>query len=51
MHWNVAPDALPGSATFVHVLDRWLNDCLILVSIMKTRCTYREHKTSNEYYV
>ena len=27
MHWNVAPDALPGSATFVRVLDRWFNDC------------------------
>ena len=29
MHWNVArmhPDALPGSVTFVCVLDRWLND-------------------------
>ena len=28
MHWNVAPDALPGSARLVHVLDRWLNNCL-----------------------
>ena len=28
MHWNVPPDALPGSATFVRVLDRWLNDCI-----------------------
>ena len=27
MHRNVALDALPGSATFVHVLDCWLNDC------------------------
>ena len=27
MHWNVPPDALPVSATFVRVLDRWLNDC------------------------
>ena len=27
MHWNVPPDALPGSATLVRVLDRWLNDC------------------------
>ena len=26
MHRNVAPDALPGSATFVSVLDPWLND-------------------------
>ena len=26
MHWNVAPDALPGSAMLVHVLDHWLND-------------------------
>ena len=26
MHWNVPPDALPGSATLVRVLDRWLND-------------------------
>ena len=26
MHWNVPPDALPGSTTFVRVLDRWLND-------------------------
>ena len=22
MHWNVPPDALPGSATLVRVLDR-----------------------------
>ena len=29
MHWNVPPDALPGSATFVRVLDRWLNDCMV----------------------
>ena len=27
MHWNVAPDALPGSARLVRVLDRWRNDC------------------------
>ena len=27
MHWNVAPDALPGSARLVRVLDRWPNDC------------------------
>ena len=27
MHWNVPPDALPGSAMLVRVLDRWLNDC------------------------
>ena len=27
MHWNVAPNALPGSARLVHVLDRWLNNC------------------------
>ena len=27
MHWNVPPDALPGSATYVRVLDRWLMDC------------------------
>ena len=26
MHWNVPPDAIPGSATLVRVLDRWLND-------------------------
>ena len=26
MHWNVAPDALPGSARLVRVLDRWPND-------------------------
>ena len=25
MHWNVPPDALPGSAMFVRVLDLWLN--------------------------
>ena len=31
MHWNVAPDALPGSATFVRVLDRWRNDCTTAV--------------------
>ena len=33
MHWNVAPDALPGSATFVRVLDRWLNDCILSLSV------------------
>ena len=27
MHWNVAPDALFGSARLVLVLDCWLNDC------------------------
>ena len=27
MHWNVAPDALPGY-TFVRVMDHWLNDCI-----------------------
>ena len=26
MHWNVAPDALPGSATPVRSFDRWLNE-------------------------
>ena len=26
MHWNVAPDALPGSVTLERVLDYWLND-------------------------
>ena len=26
MHWNVPTDVLPGSAMFVRVLDRWLND-------------------------
>ena len=31
MHWNVPPDALPGSATLVRVLDRWLNDCYYLL--------------------
>ena len=30
MHWNVALDALPGSAMFVHVLDRWLNDWSVI---------------------
>ena len=30
MHWNVAPDALPGSARLVRVLDHWRNDCLRL---------------------
>ena len=25
MHRNVVPDVLPRSATFVRVLDRWLN--------------------------
>ena len=29
MHWNVAPDALPGSAArLVRVLDCWPNDCI-----------------------
>ena len=36
MHWNVAPDELPGSATLVYVLDRLLNDsihmCVCVVS-------------------
>ena len=27
MHWNVAPDLLPGSAMFVRVMDCWLNGC------------------------
>ena len=27
MYWNVALDALPGSARLVRVLDRWSNDC------------------------
>ena len=27
MHWNVSPDALPGSVRLIRVLDRWLNDC------------------------
>ena len=26
MHWNVAPDVLPGSARLVYVLDHSLND-------------------------
>ena len=26
MHWNVAPDAIPGSARPVRVLDGWLNN-------------------------
>ena len=29
MHWNVPPDALPGSATLVRVLDRWLNNWVV----------------------
>ena len=29
MHCNVQPDALPGSATYVRVLDCWLMDCLL----------------------
>ena len=35
MHWNVPPDALPGSATLVRVLDRWLNDCVIEQSTLQ----------------
>ena len=31
MHWNVPPDALPGSAMFVRVLDRWLNNWVLFV--------------------
>ena len=27
MHWNVAPDVLPGFAMLVRVYDRWLNNC------------------------
>ena len=30
MHWNVAPDALPGSARLVHILDHWPNNCISL---------------------
>ena len=30
MHWNVPPDAFPGSATLVYVLDRWLMDWLVV---------------------
>ena len=30
MHWNVAPDALPGSARLIRILDHWLNDCMII---------------------
>ena len=25
-NWNVDPDALPGSARLVRILDRWNND-------------------------
>ena len=32
MHWNVAPYALPGSVRFVHVLDRWRNDCKVKIN-------------------
>ena len=35
MHWNVALDALPGSATFVCVWDRWLNDYFYTPSIYR----------------
>ena len=28
MHWNVALDALPESAMFVHIMDNWRNDCI-----------------------
>ena len=33
MHWNVAPDALPGSARLVRVLDRWLNYWEIILQL------------------
>ena len=33
MHWNVPPDALPGSATLVRILDRWLMDCILLLLV------------------
>ena len=29
MHWNLAPDALPGSARLVRVLDCWRNDYIV----------------------
>ena len=29
MHWNVSLDALAGSAILVHVLDHWLDDCIM----------------------
>ena len=31
MHWNVPLDALPVSARLVLVLDRWRNDCMLVV--------------------
>ena len=35
MHWNVALDALPGSARLVRVLDRWHNDCVLDFCLLK----------------
>ena len=35
MHWNVTPDALPGSVSIVRILDCWLNDCDQSIKIKK----------------
>ena len=45
MHWNVPPDVLPGSAMFVRVLDRWLNDCLKILGHIEL-CYYIINTTS-----
>ena len=39
MHWNVAPDALPGSVNLVRVLDRWLGTSTICcIALGKIGC-------------
>ena len=40
-HWNMPLDALPGSATFVRVLDRWLNDCWLPETAFFVSLLYR----------
>jgi hypothetical protein len=38
MYWNVPPGALPGSATFVRVLDRWWTTDGLVVIIKPDIC-------------
>ena len=55
MHWNVPPDALPGSATLVRVLDRWLNDCRAYQPCIKLNFLKKFHtgfpKSGHKYII
>ena len=44
MHRDMPPDAFPGSATLVRVLDRWLNDWTPLSNSSRATPTIREHQ-------